>query len=250
MIISPSALWIVLSILQIVAAVLAGRSETTPRYFKAYLYFEAFSFPVAFVIHQYVGGMAYFYTFYAVAIVTDLLTFLLAYEIYYLVFGPRAALPDLVPERAGALVAMAFSGAAALGVFIPPILGGPLTRSMLLTEQIMTAGTWGTFFVLISYSLILRINWPRRIAGITLGFVLYLTIDVFAVFVRARGGYQLAAVAGEVGKTAYLLALVWWTCVLWRKESAPLPATSGEVAVMKHFHRQSMEALRRAGVLR
>ena len=209
----------------------------------AYLYFQAIASPFALIISQFRGGMAYFFTFYAIAIIADLLTLLVAYEIYYLVFGPRAALPDLVPEKAGAFVAMAFSGAAALGVFIPPLLGGYLTRSMLLVEQIMTAGAWGTFFVLIAYSHVIRIKWPRRIAGIALGFILYLTIDVFAVFVRARGGYQLAALAGEIGKLSYLLALVWWTCVLWKKEAAPLTITAEEVATMKMYHPESIEAL-------
>lgn len=245
---TPSSLWITAAIIQVIVALLARRSQTTPRSFKSYLYFEAVASPFAYLVWLYGSQMSYFYTFYAVAIIGDILVFLVAYEVYGCVFGPAAALPRMVPERAAISVIMAFSGATALGVFIPALTSDQLRRTMLMTEQILTAAAGSVFAILLAYSLMLRIAWPRRIAGLAFGFVLYLGIDVGAVFVRARGSHQLAAAAGEAGKTAYLLALVVWVFALWKKESAPVPATLEQIETMKMFHRESMEALARCGV--
>jgi hypothetical protein len=236
--------WLFCAAVQIVISALVRRSNNVPSSFKMYIYLQALSSPLAALVFRLCGnGSAYFYTFYATTILTDLLTFLFVYEVYYSVFGPRAALPLLVPQRAGAMVAMAFTGAAALAVSTPVMLGGQLTHVMIKMEQVLTAAAGGILILLIIYSLRLHIAWPRRIAGLTSGFVLYLTIDVFAVFVRARGGEQVAAVAGEIGKLAYLLTLLCWTAVLWRKESASLPITLEQAEIMKEFHRESLRAL-------
>lgn len=249
MLVHTSDLWLLCAFVQVAIALLIRRSTNVQVSFKAFIHLQIIATPAELLALRYFGnGAAYFRMFYGIEITTDLLMVLFAYEVYRTVFGPRKALQHLVPEYTTIMVTMAATSIAALVVYAPVVLGGQLTHAMIKMEQMMTAGTAATLIILVIYSLSLRIAWPRRIAGLAAGFILYLTIDAFAVFARARGGYQVAALAGEIGKCAYLLALVWWTMVLWRKELASLPIMSEQVEVMKKFQRPSMEALAVCGV--
>lgn len=246
MLTSLPMLWVVAMLAQIAVLLLAHRSPSTGRFFKLFVFFESIASPAVFLCYQFDFRLAYFYSFFAALLIGDVLTLLVAYEIYMAVFGPRKALPKFVPERTGALAAMAFSGALALGVYVQAVTGGRLMRTLVTLEQIMTTATWAIFMVLLIYSLTLRIAWPRRIAGLAIGFILYLTIEIAAVFVRANTQGETAVAAGLVGQSAYLLALVWWSGCLWTKESVTVSITDKQVALMKHYHRPSMELLGRS----
>jgi hypothetical protein len=239
-------LWVVAMLTQIVVLSLAYRSQSTGRFFKYFILFESIASPSVFVFYQSDLKMAYFYSFFATLVIGDVLTLLVAYEIYMAVFGPRKALPRFVPERTGALVAMAFSGALALGIYVHAVTGGRLMRTMVTLEQILTTATWAIFMVLLIYSLTLRIAWPRRIAGLTMGFILYLTIDIAAVFVRAHSEGETSVAAGMAGQSAYIFSLFWWVACLRHKESISAPIAAEQVALMAIYHRQSMELLGRS----
>lgn len=246
MLIPLPALWIASMLIQLLLALRVCRNEAIRPIFKAYIYFEAMVAPIAFVAFVF-WPKAYPCTFVSSSVITSVLTLAVAFDVYRCVFGPRAALPPMVPERTAQLVAIALSGAVALAAFLPSVAGGTI-RSIFLIEQTLSAAAWAVFLILLIYSLSLRIAWPRDIAGLALGFVLYLTIDVLAVFTRARGSLDLALAAGMIARVAYLLALVWWTCIFWRREAVSLPATLEQVETMKRYHRQSMEAIARCGV--
>jgi hypothetical protein len=230
--------------IQLLLALRIRRNDSIRPIFKTYIYFEAIIAPAIFAIYM-LWPRAYMYAFVSSSVITSVLTLAMAADVYRCIFGPRMGLPPMVPERTAQLVAIAISGAVALAVFLPSTAGG-ITRSIFLAEQSLSAAAWAVFLILLIYSISLRIAWPRDIAGLALGFVLYLTIDVLAVFTRARGSLELQIAAGTVSRITYLLALSWWTIIFWQKEPLPLAITPEELATMRMYHRESLQGLARA----
>jgi hypothetical protein len=112
-------------------------------------------------------------------------------------------------------------------------------------EQVTNVALWATFCILLIYSRLLGFTWRPRPAGIAIGFVLYLTVSVISVFIRARFSLGAALIAGQVGMAAYFLSLAWWVGVFWGKEKLPEAAAPEQVDEVLARYRETVEAAAR-----
>lgn len=136
--------------------------------------------------------------------------------------------------------------AIALGLLLAARNGGSWTRTMDTMEQVTSVALWATFCVLLIYSRLLGFTWRPRPKGIALGFVLYLTISVIAVFIRTRFSLEAARVAGQAGMAAEFLSLAWWVGVFWgEEEKLPETATSEQIEEVLARYRETVEAAAR-----
>jgi hypothetical protein len=170
-------------------------------------------------------SMTYFAVFYLTAIVSGVATLFAAGEVCAKVFGPRIGIPDWIRLRLALFIGMSLAAVVAINVVWSALNGGHLTRAMVTTEQSLTVMGWAVFSILWVYSHRLGISWHPRVAGIVLGYVLYLSIAIACVFVRARWPGAAAEIAGLVGMLAYLASLVTWGKTMWGPEPAREPAT-------------------------
>ena len=166
-------------------------------------------------------SMSYFVAFYVVTILAYVIAFAIAFELYYKIFDPRIGLSVWGPRHVVIMISVSLGMAITLGVLLAARNGGCWTRTMVTMEQVMSVALWATFCILLIYSRLLAFTWRPRPAGVALGFVVYLTISVISVFIRARLSLGAALIAGQVGMAAYFLSLVWWLGVLWGEEKLP-----------------------------
>jgi hypothetical protein len=244
------AVWIATIAVQFLACVLLrkGRAPNFPA-FRAYLYVYAFGCAAIFLVAALLPGMAYAVAYYFLTLSVDIVVFFVAHEIYRKVFGPRMALPKFVPERTAAMMAISFTASAFLSVTLRATNGGSWTRYLVTIEQVLTAAAFATFWILFTYSRSLRITWPKRVWEIWIGFALFLTVSVIAVFVRARASATFAIAADRTAQIADLLAVVWWTWRLRSKEEIVVALTTEEVREMRERHEDTMKGLQKAGIL-
>ena len=116
---------------------------------------------------------------------------------------------------------------------------------MVTMEQVMGVALWATFCILVVYSRLLGFRWRPRPKGIAIGFVLYLTIAVISVFVRARFSLAAGFIAGQAGVAAEFLSLAWWLGVFWNEEKLPETATPEQVEERVAKYRETVEAATR-----
>src|SRR5258708_6383915 len=97
------------------------------------------------------------------------------------------------------IISVSLGVAITLGLLFAARNGGSWTRTMVRMEQITSLALWATFCILLLYSRSLGFAWRPRPAGIAIGFVVYLTISVISIFIRARFSLKAALIAGQVG---------------------------------------------------
>jgi hypothetical protein len=191
-----------------------------------YFGFQFMAVVIGQVVYFGLGGSAYFWTFYALTICGNILALLVAGEAGRKIFGPRLALPSWVPVRVVStgtwLLAVVFAANLTLRVSH----GGPWTHLMITMEQWTTGALFVVFAVIVFFRFNLDISREQKKAtGISIGFVLYLSIAMAAVLVRASGSVLAGVIAAKVSAVSYFMVLGWWGYVLQLKERTAVKAT-------------------------
>lgn len=242
------SLWLAILTAQVGLAFIVRRSNDTRHpVFAWYSYVYAAGSVCCFLVAATLPPIYYFYAYMAATISGDLLILFVALEVYSLAFGPATALPPMVPFKTRTMVGTAFSLAIAAGAALRVLWGGEAMRFLIKTEQVLSILAWAVFMILLTYSRMLRIAWPRKTAGIAFGFILCLSTNIAAVFFRALGGIQLVTITSRIGMLAYLAALIGWSfCFLEKEQTAVI--TREQCTLMKDGLAGSLELLSRSGV--
>jgi hypothetical protein len=189
--------------------------------------------------------MPFYYTNYGVLIVFHLIAFAVARELYYKICDPKIGLFAWGRRHVVIIISVSLGVAIALGSLLAARNGGSLTRTMVTMEQVMSMALWATFCALFIYSRSLGFTWRPRVTGIVLGFILYLTVSVICVYIRARFSLGAALIAGQVDMAADFLSLAWWLGVFWGEEKPPQAAISAQVEEMPAQYEDTVEAVAR-----
>jgi len=238
-------LWISITVLEYALAIMLLRWDAWKRYpvMSAYVTWQAVG-GSAILLIACLGrpmAMSYFVAYYVVTILANVIAFAVALELYYKIFDPRMGLSMWGPRHVVIMISVSVGMAITVGLLLAARNGGSWTRTMVTMEQVTNAALWATFCILLIYSRLLGFTWRPRPAGIAVGFVLYLTISVISVFIRARFSLGAALIAGQVGMAAYFLSLAWWLGVLWGEEKIPEAATPEQVEEMVERYRKTVE---------
>ena len=238
-------MWISITVLEYFLAIMLLRWDAWKRYpaMSVFVTWQAVGGSAALLI-AWLGrpmSMSYFVAFYVVTILAYVIAFAIAFELYYKIFDPRIGLSVWGPRHVVIMISVSLGMAITLGVLLAARNGGSWTRTMVTMEQVMSVALWATFCILLIYSRLLGFTWRPRPAGVAVGFVVYLTISVISVFIRARLSLGAALIAGQVGMAAYFLSLVWWLGVLWGEEKLPEAATPEEVEAIVAKYRKTVE---------
>jgi hypothetical protein len=242
-------LWISITVLEYSLAIVLLRWDAWKRYpvMSVFVIWQAVGGSVVLLI-AYMGrpmSMSYFVAFYVVTIFANVIAFAVALELYYSVFDPRIGFFAWGLRHVVIMISVSVCMAITLGLLLTARNGGSWTRTMVTMEQVTSVALWATFCILLIYSRSLGFTWPPRSAGIATGFVLYLTISVISIFIRARLSLGAALIAGQVGMAAYFLTLAWWLGVFWEKEKIPEAATPEEVEEVVTRYKETVEAAAR-----
>jgi hypothetical protein len=164
----------------------------------------------------------YFWAYYAFRAISDVLTALVAWEVYRKVFGPAMALPVATPRRITLNLLLVLSVWAFLGFLLRATVNRPFVRIALTGQQMLYGALAGSFGVLMLYSRKMGISWRPRVARITYGFAFILIVNLAMGILKGRTHGQLARTADDVGQIAYLLSYLYWAWCFLEKEQ-PVP---------------------------
>ncbi len=158
-----------------------------------------------------------------VTILLNLIAFAVALELYYKIFDPRIGLFAWERRHVVIIISVSLAMAIMIGRLFAARNGGSLTRTMMTVNEVMTVALWATFCILCIYSRSLGFTWRPRVAGIAMGFILYLTVSVICIFISTRFSLSVALISNQLKATAEFLAMAWWLGVFWGEEKPPEP---------------------------
>lgn len=221
------AIWLAIaaSLLFLSAVLVLARSGARYPYFSTLIHFTTFSCYALLAVGWWASLLTYFWSYYAFRVISDLLTALVAWEVYRKVFGPAAALPPATPRRIALNLLMVLSLWALLALLLRATVTGTYTRIAITGQQMLYGGLAGTFGVLVLYSRKMGISWRPRVAKITYGFALILIVNLVMAVVTGRTHGRLARAADDIGQIAYLFSYSYWAWCFWEKEQ-PVPTNA------------------------
>ena len=194
-----------------------------------YLTWQAVGGAASLLIACFGAAMPYFFTYYVVTILVNLIAFAVALELYYKIFDPRIGLFAWGRRHVVIIISVSLAMAIMLGLLFAARNGGSLTRTMATMNEVMNVALWATFCALWIYSRLLGFTWRPRVKGIAMGFILYLTVSVICIFISARFSLSVALIANQVEMAAEFLSMAWWLGVFWGEEKLPEEATSEQL---------------------
>ena len=236
-------LFIASTALECFLAVMLLRWDAWKRYpvMSVYLTWLAVGGAADLLIARFAAPMSYFFAYYVVTILVKLAAFAVALELYYKIFDPRIGLFAWGRRQVVIIILVSLAVAITLGLLFAARNGGSLTRTMTTVSEVMTVALWATFCGLWIYSRSLGFTWSRRVTGIAMGFILYLTVAVICMFISTRSSLSAALLANQVEMAAEFLSMAWWLGVFWGEEKLPEEDVSEEVEETVARYRKTVE---------
>lgn len=221
------AIWLTIAVsLAFLSVVLvSARSSVRYPYFSTLIHFTTFSCYALLAVGWWASRISYFWSYYAFRVIANLLTALVAWEVYRKVFGPAIALPPATPRRIALNLLVMLSSWTLLAPLLRPTVSGPYTRMALTGEQMMYGALAGTFGVLILFSRKMGITWRPRIAAIVCGLAVILIVNLAMAFLKSHLHGGTMRTANDVGQIAYLLSYLYWAWCFLEKEQ-PVPSSA------------------------
>jgi len=222
---------------------------TYPAFYR-YSFFQAFASATSLVVWLLFFDLTNFWTYYILIFPSGILAFLAARELAQKLLGPEGALPAWVSIRFKTMIWTGIAAALTVSVLFKFHIGGSLTHLMVKAEQWMAGALFVTFFAILIFWRTLKVfRRQTRAASICLGFVLSYTVSILAVFVRGRGGLEMAQVAQQVGMIADIAALFWWGGLILMRAPVFKKATGEQVQQVLNEFRETQQAAIRAAVI-
>src|SRR5450432_1590579 len=105
-------------------------------------------------------------------------------------------------------------------------------RAMATVERMLIPGVLASLLVLLAYSTRLGLSWRTRIAGVALGFVLFLSFNVVSAFSQANTRPEVARIFRGSGQFSYLLVFIYW-CWRFRKYEPAVQLSTSQTQSIK-----------------
>jgi hypothetical protein len=236
-----------ITVLECFLAIMLLRWDAWRRYpvMSIYLTGQAVGGAVCLLIAFFGAAMPYFYAYFAVTILLNLIAFAVALELYYKIFDPRIGLFAWERRHMVIIISVSLAMAIMLGRLFAARNGGSLTKTMMTMNEVMNVALWATFSALWIYARSLGFTCRPRVKGIAMGFILYLTVSVICIFISARFSLSVALIANQVAMAAEFLTMAWWLGVFWGEEKLPEASKSAQVAEMPSQYPETVEAVAR-----
>jgi|SRR5581483_9974254 len=209
------------------------------RAFSYYVFFMAGSSILTLAIVWFGSRTAYVISYSAVDFIEAILLNLVLLEILVKVLDPFESLPGRTVARFCFWAVLGISTAVALSVMMPAGHQEPYIKVPLTIERTIFLADACLLWILLMQSKSLGITWKSSVAEISIGFVLYLTVQATTRFVAAI--YQspkLLSIASEVGQVAYLITVLSWIWTISHRDPVTAPPSAEALA---RVHKLSSE---------
>jgi hypothetical protein len=224
----PWAIWITNSFLQwgLLTLILWKNAWRQHAAFTTYIAFCSCKTTALIWIALFIPAK-YFTINWTARIVTLPLLIAVLVQIFSAVFKPYSTLPKgtLLSFRLAFASVLAISVAAA--VYYPGKAPGNLANTVLMLNRSASIIFSGAFAVTALFSSYFGIPWPRRTYGIGVGFLLFMSVDLFVSSVSLMYGYAMGVTLTKISMLSYSLALITWL-IYFSKPDVPSPTLTLE----------------------
>ena len=183
-------------------------------FFSAFIYYSAAIYPLSLAVLIDFGPRTYTSLEIAIELVFYCLIAASLVEVGCDLFWPRRAQPAWVWRNMLTLVAAGVAGTIVLADYVRPVNGGAISRIVLRIDQTAVGPAWVLSAVIFLYALWVGRPFRRVNASISAGFVLLLTVDFAATYIRATSSWPIAMAAAYIGQIAFTASVVLWAWML------------------------------------
>src|SRR6476620_12667274 len=199
--------------------------------FGYYLFYMAGASLFTLAIVRFGSRDAYFWTYSVVDFIEAILINLVLLEILVKVLDPFESLPGRTVARFCFWAVLGISGAVALSVLTPSGHLERLVEVPLTIERTIYLADASLLWILLVQSKSLGITWKSSIAEISIGFILFMTVQATTRFmVSIYTSPMLRSISSEVGQIGYLIALLGWIWTITHRDPVDAPLSSEAVA--------------------
>src|ERR1043166_3989979 len=241
-------LWLATAFWQIVVALVVVRAQFRHVYpaFSSFACFVAIKTPIL----MFLPVSLYILTYTLASVATCLLLWAVLFELYTRVCGPHFSLPSWVPRTMASWLALAVTAsmAAALALYSVRLLE---KRAAILaaTQGGMLLALSLALLILLAYSKYLKMEWQMRPRQIAAGLCIYLFANALVLLLLSHVPVALMRPLDRSSQVANVVALIWWTFTLRRREPAPEPVTQEIIDTILVFHQETVEAAESVGLV-
>lgn len=205
--------------------------------FSYYLFYMAGASIFAVVAYQFGSRQFYIVTYSVFDFIEAILINLVLLEILVKVLDPFESLPGRTVARFCFWAVLGISGAVALSVLTPTgHLPLPLEVPLTIERTIYLADA-SLLWILLVQSKSFGITWKSSIAEISIGFILYLTVQGTTRFmVSIYTGPMLQSISSVVGQVGFLIALLGWIWTITHRDPQDAPLSSEALAKIQQPH--------------
>jgi hypothetical protein len=207
--------------------------------FSYYLFYMAGASILAFAVSYFGTRELYIVTYSVFDFIEAILINLVLLEILVKVLDPFESLPGRTVARFCFWAVLGISGAVALSVLAP---SGHLSRFIevpLTIERTIYLADASLLWILLVQSKSFGITLKSSIAEISIGFILYLTVQGTTRFmVSIYTDELLRSISSIVGQVGYLIALLGWIWTITQRDPVDAPLSSEAVAKIQQPHEE------------
>ncbi len=232
--------WYAIILCQVVACLAVIKRKEFFKHWKVFSYYLFYMAGASiFTIAAYNFGSREMYvaTYTVFDFIEAILINLVLLEILVKVLDPFESLPGRTVARFCFWAVLGISGAVALSVMTPSGHMEALVEVPLTIERTIYLADASLLWILLVQSKTLGITWKSAIAEISIGFILYLTVQATTRFmVSIYSGSMLRSISSEVGQAGYLIALLSWIWTITHRDPVNAPLSSEAVARIQKPH--------------
>jgi hypothetical protein len=242
-------LWLTVALWQVVVAAIVLMRPSFRRAYPAFGSFACFA-AIRSATLMLLPAKWYFLGYAIGSTATSLLIGATLFELYTRVCGPHFSLPSWVPRTMASWLALAVTAsmAAALALYSVRLLE---KRAAILaaTQGGMLLALSLALLILLAYSKYLKMEWQMRPRQIAAGLCIYLFANALVLLLLSHVPVALMRPLDRSSQVANVVALIWWTFTLRRREPAPEPVTQEIIDTILAFHQETVEAAESVGLV-
>ncbi|HEY1936483.1 MAG TPA: hypothetical protein VGJ33_00945 [Candidatus Angelobacter sp.] len=232
--------WYVTIVCQVVAcSALIKRKQFFQHWkvFGYYLFYITGAAIVMVAIALFGSRNAFTTAYSAMDFIEAILLNLVLLEILVKVLDPFESLPGRTVARFCFWAVLGISTAVAFSVMMPSGNKSPLIEVPLTIERTIFLADASLLWILLVQAKKLGITWKSSVAEISIGFVLYLTVQATTRFVASiYPGKLLFSISSEVGQCAFLIAVLSWTWTITHRDPVSTQIPSDVLARIQDSH--------------
>src|ERR1700743_3163581 len=226
--------WYATIVMQLVACIALIKRREFFRHWKVfgyYIFYMAATMLLTLAVAKFGSPAAYGAVYSIGDFIEAILINLVLLEILVKALDPFESLPGRTVAQFCFWAILGISVAVTLSVMMPSGHKNNNIEVALTIERTISLADAALLWILLLQVKKLGISWKSSVAEVSIGFVLYLTIQSTTRFMLSLyQGEAIRSISSEVGQVAYLIAVLSWIWTIFNRDPVEVPISSDAMA--------------------